>query len=92
MRGWGYVGDCLCPFCRSGMESRDHLFFECSFSGMESRDHFGQGGGLATPLFFFNFFFLKKKNSEEMIIAKIKWEIRARIMAKGPYKKTSMNV
>jgi hypothetical protein len=29
-------------------------------------------------------------SSEEMIIAKIKWEIRARIMAKGPYKKTSM--
>jgi hypothetical protein len=30
--------------------------------------------------------------SEEMIIAKIKWEILARIMAKGPYKKTSMNL
>jgi hypothetical protein len=27
----GIHGDCLCPFCHSGMESRDHLFFECSF-------------------------------------------------------------
>lgn len=32
MVAWGYVGDCLCPFCRSGMKSRDHLFSEYSFS------------------------------------------------------------
>jgi len=31
-------------------------------------------------------------SSEEISIAKIKWEIRACIMAKGPYKKTSMNL
>jgi len=32
MCGWGYMGDCLCPFCRSRMESREHLFFDCGFS------------------------------------------------------------
>jgi hypothetical protein len=29
---WGYAGDCLCPFCRGKLESREHLFFKCSFS------------------------------------------------------------
>jgi hypothetical protein len=26
------MGDCLCPFCRGYLESREHLFFECGFS------------------------------------------------------------
>jgi len=30
--GWGYSGDSLCLFCHASQESRDHLFFECSFS------------------------------------------------------------
>jgi hypothetical protein len=29
---WGYQGDTQCVFCRNGIESRDHLFFSCSFS------------------------------------------------------------
>ncbi|XP_059442158.1 uncharacterized protein LOC132174537 [Corylus avellana] len=29
---WGYNGDVNCVFCRNQLESRDHLFFECSFS------------------------------------------------------------
>jgi len=29
---WGFSGNILCPFCYGGMESRDHLFFKCSFS------------------------------------------------------------
>jgi hypothetical protein len=29
---WGYKGDTQCGFCRHGLESRDHLFFRCSFS------------------------------------------------------------
>jgi len=29
---WGYTGDTQCVFCRHGIESRDHLFFRCSFS------------------------------------------------------------
>jgi hypothetical protein len=29
---WGFMGDCLCPFCRGCLESREHLFFECGFS------------------------------------------------------------
>lgn len=29
---WGYIGDTLCPFCRSCIEAREHLFFHCSFS------------------------------------------------------------
>ncbi|XP_062145452.1 uncharacterized protein LOC133852713 [Alnus glutinosa] len=29
---WGYKGDTQCCFCRHGTESRDHLFFNCSFS------------------------------------------------------------
>jgi hypothetical protein len=29
---WGYKGDVNCWFCRNHVESRDHLFFECSFS------------------------------------------------------------
>jgi hypothetical protein len=29
---WGYQGDAQCVFCRNGLESRDHLFFKCSFS------------------------------------------------------------
>jgi hypothetical protein len=28
----GYVGDCLCLFCRDKAESRDHLYFEWPFS------------------------------------------------------------
>jgi hypothetical protein len=29
---WGYAGDVNCLFCPNQTESRDHLFFECSFS------------------------------------------------------------
>jgi hypothetical protein len=29
---WGYKGDVNYWFCRNHVESRDHLFFECSFS------------------------------------------------------------
>jgi hypothetical protein len=29
---WGYMGNVQCLFCRNGMESCEHLFFECSFS------------------------------------------------------------
>jgi hypothetical protein len=32
MSKWGYAGDSLCPFCRGKLESREHLFFKCSFS------------------------------------------------------------
>ena len=33
MAKWGYLGDSLCVFfCRNCLESRDHLFFECSFT------------------------------------------------------------
>lgn len=27
---WGYKGDITCIYCITGLESRDHLFFECS--------------------------------------------------------------
>jgi hypothetical protein len=30
---WGYGGNLLCRFCYGCLESRDHLFFSCSFSG-----------------------------------------------------------
>ena len=29
---WGYQGNVQCWFCHNQMETRDHLFFECSFS------------------------------------------------------------
>jgi hypothetical protein len=29
---WGFQGDLQCSFCKNGMESRDRLFFSCSFS------------------------------------------------------------
>jgi len=29
---WGFMGDTQCVFCRHCTESRDHLFFMCSFS------------------------------------------------------------
>jgi hypothetical protein len=29
---WGYQGNVKCWFCHNQMETRDHLFFECSFS------------------------------------------------------------
>jgi hypothetical protein len=29
---WGYKGEIQCYFCHSQLETRDHLFFECSFS------------------------------------------------------------
>ncbi|XP_059446512.1 uncharacterized protein LOC132178068 [Corylus avellana] len=29
---WGYKGEVKCFFCHNQIESRDHLFFECSFS------------------------------------------------------------
>jgi hypothetical protein len=32
MSTWGYGGNVLCPFCYGCIESRDHLFFSCSFS------------------------------------------------------------
>jgi hypothetical protein len=126
--GWGYEGDCLCSFCRSGTESRDHLFFECSFSyriwkeilGLcliyEPKKYWEEVADwsvvemrhdclrsrlciLSLGATVYNLW--KHRNdilhgnvlsSEEMIIAKIKGEVRAPIMAKGPYKKSSMNV
>jgi hypothetical protein len=30
--GWGFKGEVQCVFCRSCLESIDHLFFECGFS------------------------------------------------------------
>ena len=32
MIAWGLEVDGVCRLCRNGMESRDHLFFDCSFS------------------------------------------------------------
>jgi hypothetical protein len=29
---WGFAGSMECLFCHASLESRDHLFFECSFS------------------------------------------------------------
>jgi hypothetical protein len=29
---WGYQGDAHCIFCRHGIEDRDNLFFQCSYS------------------------------------------------------------
>jgi hypothetical protein len=29
---WGFVGNFICSFCHGCLESRDHLFFSCSFS------------------------------------------------------------
>jgi hypothetical protein len=29
---WGYKGDVKCFFCHNQIETREHLFFECSFS------------------------------------------------------------
>jgi hypothetical protein len=29
---WGYKGEVKCLFCHNQIESREHLFFECSFS------------------------------------------------------------
>uniref|UniRef100_A0A7N2LDT8 Reverse transcriptase zinc-binding domain-containing protein n=1 Tax=Quercus lobata TaxID=97700 RepID=A0A7N2LDT8_QUELO len=29
---WGWQGNLLCGFCRNKCESRDHIFFVCSFS------------------------------------------------------------
>jgi hypothetical protein len=29
---WGFQEDINCGFCRLGVESKDHLFFDCSFS------------------------------------------------------------
>ena len=29
---WGWQGNLLCGFCKNKRESRDHIFFECSFS------------------------------------------------------------
>ncbi|XP_059440872.1 uncharacterized protein LOC132173392 [Corylus avellana] len=29
---WGYKGEVQCCFCHSQLETRDHIFFECSFS------------------------------------------------------------
>jgi hypothetical protein len=28
---WGYKGELICVFCRNGIESKEHLFFKCSF-------------------------------------------------------------
>lgn len=32
MLKWGYKGDVTCSFCRSCIEDREHLFFQCGFS------------------------------------------------------------
>ena len=29
---WSLIGDSNCVFCRNALESRDHLFFDCSFT------------------------------------------------------------
>ena len=29
---WGFFGDNYCAFCRNKIESREHLYFECSFT------------------------------------------------------------
>jgi hypothetical protein len=32
MSGWDYTGQILCLFCYRAQESRDHLFYRCSFN------------------------------------------------------------
>jgi hypothetical protein len=32
LASWGFNGNVQCLFCRNGMDSCEHLFFECSFS------------------------------------------------------------
>jgi len=31
MCGWGYIGSTLCLFCRGAQETRENIFFRCSF-------------------------------------------------------------
>ena len=32
MLQWGLAVDSMCVFCRSSIEDRDHLFFQCSIT------------------------------------------------------------
>jgi hypothetical protein len=125
---WGYLGDCLCLFCRGRIENRDHLFFQCGFGKRIWRillDLCLEGHHLETwediahwciselrrdcfktrlrilcsGAAVYNLW--KQRNatlhgsnviSEEALLSRIKWEVRARILVKGNYKKTRENL
>jgi hypothetical protein len=120
---WGYIGDCLCLFCRGCIESSDHLFFKCGFSKriwkklmklchvenpFEDWDDIRAWCGTVLTRDCFNILCLgaatyhiwKQRNAilhsnsiltEEAIIGRIKWEVKARMIAKGNFQRSMEN-
>jgi len=116
---WGYSGQILCPFCYGAQESREHLFFRCSFSRRIWNEIMAecyfynvpldwddivvwslkvlQGKSLRAVLGRLCFgaavyHIWKQRNdllhnntprTEEAILNRVRWEARARIVAKG---------
>jgi len=130
MSGWGYTGQILCPFCYGAQESRDHLFFRCSFNRriwteiiadcsffnvpldwedievwclkvMQGKSLKASLGRLCLGATVYHLW--KQRNdllhnntprTEEAILTRVRWEARARIVAKGHFKHlgNSMNL
>jgi hypothetical protein len=124
---WGYIGDCLCLFCRGCIESSDHLFFKCGFSKriwkelmelcdvenpVENWDDIRAWCGTVLRRDCFKsrlcilclgvatYHIWKQRNailhsnnilSEEAIIGKIKWVVKARMIAEGNFQRSMEN-
>jgi len=131
MSAWGYSGPCICLFCYTAQESREHLLFRCSFSVVlvvgsgklswgdcffdvptnwdEVKD-WGpktlRGKSLKNCLGRLCFAAVvyhlwKQRNallhgnnprSEEDILAQIRWEVRARIMAQKHFQNSDLQM
>jgi hypothetical protein len=122
MSGLGYTGQILCLFCYGAQESRDHLFFRCSFSRRIWTEIMVDCSFLNVPLDWENiedwclkalkgkslkaslgrlclratvYHLWKQRNNllhnntprtKKALLARIRWEARAKIVAKGHFK------
>jgi hypothetical protein len=108
LASWGFNGNVQCLFCRNGMDSCEHLFFECSFShciwkvGMhrcivDNTPRWEEVMSLGSRNW--------KGNSLHATLCKlvlsssvynlwmvIFWEVRSRILGKGKFPKSQANV
>jgi hypothetical protein len=95
---WGYNGDVKCLFYHNQMESREHMFFECSFNYQIWKFCMLR---LPSSLrgCIYNLWCTRNKlkhssqpSTKEQLLKKIFWEVRSRLAGKRKFPKTRENL
>lgn len=94
MQRWGYHGNVLCVFCRSCIEGRNHLFFQCGFSKpiwqvilqtcLVDEVHTCWGDVMCLGL-------KSWKKNLKSTLCRLRWQVRTKFISLGWFKRTGEN-